>query len=475
MGLPNRIVFASNNSAKTADVAKFFELYGIALINYRELIDEQVFPKETTDDQIGNAKSKAKFIHGLLPDEYVLGDDSGMFLSAFPNRFGLVTGREFKNLNFASVQAENQYILDLYQAVDDRSGYLSAIFILITPECQMLISQGRGGVAVSTEARGEFGLGLDTIFVTETGKTIAELTTLAQLNYQHRGRATKSIIAKLQGDRVVWEANGHELGQETGIIYGVLNVSPDSFYNGEAVGTVAQSVAQATQQLADGADIIEVGGQSTRPGFLEITAAEEIARVVPVIQEIKALHPYAIIAVDTYKYDVMEAAIAAGADIINDINGFTDDARKLVLLAKTTVGLLSMFNPRHKPISKDISADMLAWFSENLACLEEAGIKRERIALDPGIGYSKDSDVHQDLAMMNTVGNLTLFGRPIMTAISNKGWAKQLFDLPKESRANLSLVAATEMYRRGAKILRVHDVKSAREMTSFVERLKNSH
>ena len=82
MGLPNRIVFASNNSAKTADVAKFFDLYGIALINYRELIDEQVFPKETIDDQIGNAKSKAEFIHDLLPDEYVLGDDSGMFLSA---------------------------------------------------------------------------------------------------------------------------------------------------------------------------------------------------------------------------------------------------------------------------------------------------------------------------------------------------------------------------------------------------------
>lgn len=475
MSLPNRIVFASNNSAKTADVAKFFDLYGIALINYRELIDEQVFPTETIDDQVGNAKSKAQFIHDLLPDEYVLGDDSGMFLSAFPDRFGLTTGREFKTLNFASVQAENQYVLELYQADVDRSGYLSAIFVLITPDNQVLISQGRGGVAIATQARGEFGLGLDTIFLTETGKTIAELTILEQLNYQHRGRATKRLIASLQEDSVIWQANGHELGQETGIVYGVLNVSSDSFYNGETVGSVEQSLNQATQQLADGADVIEVGGQTTKPGFVAVTPEAEIARIVPVIEGIKKRHPYAIVAVDTYKYDVMVAAIKAGADIINDINGFTDDQRKLDLLSKTTVGLLSMFNPRHKALSNDISRDMIAWFSENLATLEHAGINRERIALDPGIGYSKNSDVAQDLAMMNTVGNLKVFGRPIMTAISNKGWAKYLFDLPKEARANLSLVAATEMYRRGAKILRVHDVKSAREMTSFVERLKNSH
>lgn len=475
MSLPNRIVFASNNSAKTADVAKFFDLYGITLVNYRELIAEQVFPKETVDDQTRNAQNKAKFIHDLLPDEYVLGDDSGMFLAAFSDRFGLTTGREFKKLHLPSVQAENQFILDLYQADDDRSGFLSAIFVLVTPDNQVLTSQGRGGVAIASEARGDFGHGLDTIFLTETGKTIAELTILEQLNYQHRGRATKSLIASLQGDRIIWQANGHELGQETGIIYGVLNVSPDSFYNGESVGSVAQSLAQATQQLAAGADVIEVGGQSTKPGFLELTPADEIARVVPVIKGIKKMHPYAIIAVDTYKYEVMAAAIEAGADIINDINGFTDDQRKLVLLAKTNVGLLSMFNPRHKALSSDISKDMLAWFSENLESIGNAGIGRERIALDPGIGYSKNSDVHQDLAMMNTVGNLKGFGRPIMTAISNKGWAKYLFDLPKSARANLSLVAATEMYRRGAKILRVHDVKSARELTSFVEILKNSH
>ena len=128
--LPHRIIFASNNSAKTADVAKFFHLYGVSLINYRELIAEQTFPEETLDDQIGNAKHKALFIHDLLPDEYVLGDDSGMFLSAFPERFGLTTAREFKALSLQSVEAENQYVLDLYQAGDDRSAYLSEPTVL---------------------------------------------------------------------------------------------------------------------------------------------------------------------------------------------------------------------------------------------------------------------------------------------------------------------------------------------------------
>jgi dihydropteroate synthase len=171
----------------------------------------------------------------------------------------------------------------------------------------------------------------------------------------------------------------------------------------------------------------------------------------------------------------MVAAIEAGADIINDVNGFTDDPRKLSLMAATNVGLLTMFNPRDQELSVDIAADMVAWFRENLASLEAAGIQRERIALDPGVGYSKNSDVYQDLAMMQAVGSLTTFKRPVMTAVSNKGWAKFLFDLPKDERSDLSLVAATEMYRLGAKVLRVHDVKSARQMTSFVELLKNAH
>lgn len=475
MTLPHRIVFASNNSAKTADVAKFFKLYGVELVNYRELIPAQNFPPETIDDQRLNAHVKAQFIHEFLLEEYVLADDSGMFLRAFPERFGLTTAREFKALGLDTVEAENQYVIDLYRAVDERSAYMAAIFVLITPEHEVITVEGRGGVAISPESRGQFGKGLDTIFLTETGKTIAELPIAEQLNYHHRGRATKRLLAKLQDEDIIWQANGHDLTQETGIIYGVLNVSPESFYNGEHVGGVAVSLGQATQQLADGADVIEVGGQTTRPGFVPLTPEEEITRIVPVIQGIKKTHPYAVVAVDTYKYEVMIAAIEAGADIINDVNGFTDDARKLSLMAATDVGLLTMFNPRDNELSVDIAADMIAWFTENLASLEAAGIQRERIALDPGVGYSKNSDVYQDLAMMQAVGRLKVFNRPIMTAVSNKGWAKFLFDLPKDERADLSLVAATEMYRLGAKVLRVHDVKSARQMTSFVELLKNAH
>ncbi|MFZ2695957.1 MAG: non-canonical purine NTP pyrophosphatase, partial [Lactococcus raffinolactis] len=130
MTLPSRIVFASNNTAKTADVAKFFKLYGIELVNYRELIPAQDFPPESTDDQALNARIKAQFIHTLLPTEYVLADDSGMFLRAFPERFGLTTAREFKALGLATVAAENQYVQDLYATSDDHTAYMAAIFVL---------------------------------------------------------------------------------------------------------------------------------------------------------------------------------------------------------------------------------------------------------------------------------------------------------------------------------------------------------
>ncbi|MCT0000986.1 dihydropteroate synthase [Weissella cibaria] len=265
----------------------------------------------------------------------------------------------------------------------------------------------------------------------------------------------------------IWQVNTTRLSDDAGLIIGILNTSPESFYDGDQVATATASVARALQLYADGADIVEVGGQTTRPGFqaqgLELTPKLEIERTIPIITAIKQAQPQALVAIDTYKYEVMVAAVNAGVDVINDVNGFTDDPRKLAFLATTTVGLLTMWNPRQAHVP-DVRSGLRDWAMANLNTLTAAGIVADRILLDPGLGYAKDSALAHDLAIMKHVDVLTELGRPILVAVSNKGWAKQLLGLDKQHRTTVSLVAAQAMMGRGARVLRVHDVKQTRDM-----------
>ncbi|GMA70177.1 hypothetical protein GCM10025879_14230 [Leuconostoc litchii] len=285
------------------------------------------------------------------------------------------------------------------------------------------------------------------------------------------------LVDWLNQNNYLWQVNDHKLYDESGIVYGVLNVSPESFYNGEDVADLETMLLRVEQMIQQGANVIEIGGQTTKPGYveagLELNAQAEIERIAPYITEIKKRFPSSVLAIDTYKYEVMVEAVNLGIDIINDVNGFTDDSRKLPFLASKSVGLLTMWNPRADSV-KSVVSEMGEWFEENLKAMHLAGIDVSRIALDPGIGYTKNSDMHQDLAMMNSIDNLQRFKRPVMTAVSNKGWAKFLLNLPKHERADVSLVAATEMFNRGARILRVHDVQSAKQMTTVVQAIAGS-
>lgn len=285
------------------------------------------------------------------------------------------------------------------------------------------------------------------------------------------------LVNWLNQNNYLWQANKHKLYDDNGIIYGVLNVSPESFYNGEDVADLETMLLRVEQMIRQGADVIEIGGQTTKPGYieagLELQPKTEIERVAPYIIEIKKRFPSVALAIDTYKYEVMVEAVNLGIDIINDVNGFTDDNRKLSFLAGKSVGLLTMWNPRADNV-KSVVSEMGEWFEENLKIMRCAGIDESRIALDPGIGYAKNSDMNQDLAMMNSIDHLQRFKRPVMTAVSNKGWAKFLLNLPKNERADVSLVAATEMFNRGARILRVHDVQSAKQMTTVVRKMAGS-
>lgn len=271
----------------------------------------------------------------------------------------------------------------------------------------------------------------------------------------------------------IWQAGRFTFDtNQQAIIYGILNTSPDSFYDGDQhTNTLADVVGRAQAMVAAGAHVIEIGGQTTRPGFTEIDPAVEIERVVPFIQAVKEAVPNAALAIDTYKYPVMEAVLAAGVDIINDVNGFTDDPRKLALLRDTNVGLLTMHSARDKEY-RNLTTSMVEFFTQNIADLEAAGIARERIALDQGIGYNKAADALEDFAMMRNINEFKQFGRPIMTAISNKGFAKTLFNLPREERLPATLIAETLMYLRGGRILRVHEVAETRQLVKLVDTIE---
>lgn len=297
-----------------------------------------------------------------------------------------------------------------------------------------------------------------------------------QLKDLNHDQASETLDAFLDKQKIYWRCNQYLLDDNKGIVYGVLNTSPESFYDGNLVPKNTEEVLKKVSQYRDnGVDVIELGGQTTRPNYiengLELTPQQEIQRVIPYIKAIKERYPDQIIAVDTYKYEVMQAAIEAGVDIINDVNGFVDDQRKIDLLKNSQVGALTMFNAREYDL-ENVENSMLAFFKDNL---EKLGIDKERIALDPGIGYAKNSDYLQDLTMMNTISSLKVFRRPIMTAVANKGWAKQLLNIEKAQRKDASLIAATEMYMRGAKVLRVHDIKSADELRKIDIAIKEAY
>jgi non-canonical purine NTP pyrophosphatase (RdgB/HAM1 family) len=189
----NRFVIASNNSHKSAEMIAYFDVLGYKAINYRELHNQVDFPAETTDDMVANARVKAETIHRILPDEYVLADDSAMFVPAVPNHFGLTTMREFKAHGLRGDEEINAWVLAQIPADADRTAYLQADFVLITPDNRLFETTGRGGVTLADTPRGGRN-GLDELFVTENGLTLSEIDMPERVRYAHRGRAAMALI-----------------------------------------------------------------------------------------------------------------------------------------------------------------------------------------------------------------------------------------------------------------------------------------
>lgn len=190
-----RLIVASNNTHKTAEMIAYFALLGQEVINYRELHDQISFPAESETDMTYNMRMKAETVQAILPDEYILADDSALFIPSIPDHFGVTTMREFKAHNLSGSVEINNYILAQLPEGTDRAGYLQANFYLISPENERLEIIRTGGIEIASEPRGDNGI--DSLMVTENGQTLGEMPMEERIHYAHRGRAAKALLEKL--------------------------------------------------------------------------------------------------------------------------------------------------------------------------------------------------------------------------------------------------------------------------------------
>lgn len=253
-----------------------------------------------------------------------------------------------------------------------------------------------------------------------------------------------------------------ELGLRT-LVMGILNVTPDSFSDGGRFISVGQAVEHARRMVAEGADLIDVGGESSRPGSEPISAEEELRRVIPVIEQIARSVPVPV-SIDTNKAVVARAALSAGAGIINDISALRQDPQMAELASERGVPVILMHRQgtpltmQDKPIYRSVISEIKHFFEERITFAQGAGIRRERIILDPGIGFGKN--LSQNLKIMESLDRFNSLNRPLLLGPSRKSFLGQILGLPVDERLEGTIAAATTAVLKGVSIIRVHDVEA---------------
>lgn len=254
---------------------------------------------------------------------------------------------------------------------------------------------------------------------------------------------------------------------------GIVNVTPDSFSDGGLFASVEAALEQADKLIGEGAAIIDVGGESTRPGAADVEANEENRRVLPVIRRLRKSNPGVTLSIDTSKPGVAREAIDAGARIINDVTGFRDP-EMIATAAETGAGLVVMHmlgTPRtmqQNPSYTDVIAEIAAFFEERLAALIGAGVDPEAIVFDPGIGFGKSLD--HNLEILRCLDRLVVAGRPLLLGVSRKSFIGKLIGSDRIEDRNWPTVAITSHAReQGVALHRVHEVKPNLEALRMTE------
>lgn len=238
-------------------------------------------------------------------------------------------------------------------------------------------------------------------------------------------------------------------------VMGVLNVSPDSF-SGDGVADAGLAVERALRMRAEGADIIDVGGESTRPGWSPVDAEEELRRVLPVIERLREAAVELPISIDTGKPSVADAALAAGADLLNDVNGLRGDAALAGVAADHDAPVVTMHNQRGRERSQDPVDAVHQGFMASLAAADDAGIAQERVILDPGFGFGWEAAENYEI--LRRLAELRLWRRPLLAGVSRKRMAGEQRGDPAEDRVEGSIALSVLAIAGGADIIRVHDV-----------------
>lgn len=253
-------------------------------------------------------------------------------------------------------------------------------------------------------------------------------------------------------------------------IMGILNVTPDSFSDGSKYNSVDKAVIHALQMIHDGAEIIDVGGESTRPGYTQISDDEEIERVCPVIERLKD-ETDTPISLDTYKSNVAREGIKCGADLINDIWGLKYDKQMASIISEGKVACCLMHNSNN-PVYKDFINDMLNELKESIEIASAAKIERDRIMLDPGVGFAKD--YNQNLMSIKYLDRLNQLGYPVLLGTSRKSVIGLTLDLPKDERVEGTIATSVIAAMNKCLFVRVHDVKENYRAIKMTEAIINS-
>lgn len=255
-----------------------------------------------------------------------------------------------------------------------------------------------------------------------------------------------------------------EFGNKT-LIMGILNVTPDSFSDGGSYTQISKAIEHAAEMITEGADIIDIGGESTRPGYTAVPIEEEMNRTIPVIKEL-AKQISVPISIDTYKSEVAKQALEAGAHIINDIWGAKADPKMAEVAAHYHAPIVLMHNRdnlNYTNFMKDVISDL----RESIDICKRAGVKDEQIILDPGVGFAKDFNLN--IEVIRQLDQISELGYPVLLGTSRKGFIGQILDVPPMERMEGTGATVCLGIQKGCDIVRVHDVKSISKMAKVMD------
>jgi len=260
------------------------------------------------------------------------------------------------------------------------------------------------------------------------------------------------------------------------LVMGIVNVTPDSFYDGGRFFRSEDAIERGLRMADEGADIIDVGGESARPGARPISVQEEMDRALPVVEGIRRRSPVHI-SIDTSKADVAAEAISLGAGIVNDISAFRLDERMAAVTADAGAFVVLMHmqgspeTMQQKPTYSDVVEEIRSFLAERVRAAVDAGIAEERVFVDPGIGFGKTLD--HNVTVLRNLARLADLGRPVLVGLSHKTFLGAILDVPPDERIEATIAANTAAILNGASIIRVHDAKEGRRTADVAARLRS--